>query len=289
MGKIFEVLESLNLASKETKEIFSESTRDVKNLKVFKDSISEIIYIDDFFVGDSVYNKGTYRAKESTASSASYEDSIDCKRRSADFLNHYKDKIICDFGCGKGSFLLNTIDHTSKSFGVELQENYSIELNKKNIECTNSINNIDDNFLDSCFMFHVLEHLEDPIYHLKKIKSKLAQGGQVIIEVPHSRDFLIKNLRIQEFINFTLWSQHLILHTRESLKKFLSVAGYKKIRIHGVQRFSIANHIQWAKDKTPGGHRSDLAILEEPELVEAYQKILDKIDATDTLIAIAEK
>ena len=53
--------------------------------------------------------------------------------------------------------------------------------------------------------------------------------------------------------------------------------------------FSIANHIQWAKDKIPGGHRGDIAHLETPELMKAYEKTLDSIDATDTLIAIAEK
>ena len=50
MGKIFNILESLNLASKDTQQIFSESTRDIENLKVFRDTISEIIYIDDFYI-----------------------------------------------------------------------------------------------------------------------------------------------------------------------------------------------------------------------------------------------
>ena len=39
MGKIFETLESLDLTSEQTVEIFSQSTRDVKNLKVLKDII----------------------------------------------------------------------------------------------------------------------------------------------------------------------------------------------------------------------------------------------------------
>lgn len=289
MGKIFDVLESLNLASTETAEIFSESTRDIENLKVFKDTKSEIIYIDDFFVGDHIYKEGSYREDESTASTASIEDIADCKRRSEHFIDFYSNKTICDFGCGEGTFLINTVKNTKKSFGVEIQENYLKNISKKNIDCTDNIDNIDNDSLDSCFMFHVLEHLEEPIHHLESIKSKLAFGGNVIIEVPHARDFLIKNLNIPEFINFTLWSQHLILHTRESLQKFLVAAGYKNIKVYGVQRFSIANHIQWAKDRNPGGHRSDISIIETSELVKAYETTLNKIDATDTLIAIAEK
>jgi SAM-dependent methyltransferase len=261
----------------------------VKNLKVIKDKTSGVIYIDDYFVGNDTYLKGEYRKEESTASAASYEDSMDCKRRSIDFSKYYKNKIICDFGCGRGSFLLNTIDQTIKSYGVELQEDYSVALNSQKIECKNNIKDIKDDYLDSCFLFHVLEHLEDPIKNLKSIKSKLKNGANIIIEVPHANDFLIKNLKIKEFIDFTLWSQHLILHTRESLEKFLSAAGYKNIKIYGVQRFSIANHLQWATNKIPGGHRGELAYLEEPELVKAYQETLNRIDATDTLIAIASK
>ncbi len=289
MGKIFETLESVGLTSEQTVEIFSESTRDVKNLKVLKDKISGVIYIDNYFVGNNVYFKGEYRKEESTASTASYEDTLDCKRRSVDFLSYYEDKVICDFGCGRGSFLSETIDQTIKSYGVEIQNDYSIELNNQNIECKSSIEEIKDDYLDSCFMFHVLEHLEDPIIELKSIKPKLKIGGNIVIEVPHAKDFLINNLKIQEFIDFTLWSQHLILHTRESLEKFLLEAGYKNIKIFGVQRFSIANHLQWAVNRIPGGHRGELAYLEEPELVKSYQNTLDRIDATDTLIAIAER
>ena len=120
MGKIFDVLESLNLASKDTSETFSESTRDIKNLKVYKDRSSEVIYIDDFFVGDHVYNEGAYRETESTALTASYEDIADGKRRAADFIDLYSNKVICDFGCGEGTFLLNTIKSTKKSYGVEI-------------------------------------------------------------------------------------------------------------------------------------------------------------------------
>ena len=72
---------------------------------------------------------------------------------------------------------------------MELQQDYLMDLNKKNIECSDNINNIDDDYLESCFMFHVLEHLEDPIFHLKSIRPKLISGGKIIIEVLYARDF----------------------------------------------------------------------------------------------------
>ena len=105
--------------------------------------------------------------------------------------------------------------------------------------------------------------------------------------MPHARDFLISNLRLQEFIDFTLWSQHLVLHTRDSLRLLLADAGFNNIVIQGVQRYGVSNHLHWLSTKKPGGHRSLISALETPELQLAYQNALSKIDATDTLTVIA--
>ena len=138
-------------------------------------------------------------------------------------------------------------------------------------------------------MFHVLEHLEDPISNLLSIHENLENGGKLIVEVPHANDFLIKNMNLQKFIDFTLWSQHLILHTQDSLKKFLLKAGFKNITTFGVQRYPLSNHLYWLSNGLPGGHKTELNLLDTEELNESYENSLKKIDATDTLVAIAEK
>jgi len=134
-----------------------------------------------------------------------------------------------------------------------------------------------------------LEHLPDPINTLKRVYGRLKQGGEgkVIIEVPHARDFLLDGLKVESFINFTLWSQHLILHTRESLALMLNDAGFKDIRIEGVQRYSLANHFHWLRNGKPGGHREALSVFETDSLRSTYAEALSRIDANDTLVAIA--
>jgi hypothetical protein len=52
MNSIFQTLEQLRLTSKQSRVLFNDRTRDEENLKVWKDSISEVIYIDDFYTGD---------------------------------------------------------------------------------------------------------------------------------------------------------------------------------------------------------------------------------------------
>ena len=109
-----------------------------------------------------------------------------------------------------------------------------------------------------------------------------------MIEVTQKNDFLISALGQKSYINFTLWSLHLILHTRASLKSFLEYSGYKNISIKGVQRYSISNHMHWITNNKPGGHSSNLTFLETPNLNEAYAAALAAADVTDTLLAVAD-
>ena len=102
-------------------------------------------------------------------------------------------------------------------------------------------------------MFHVFEHLPDPIDILSQLKTKMRSSGRVIIEVPHANDFLLNVAENLAFKEFTLWSQHLILHTRFSLKIILEYCGFKNIVIEGVQRYPLSNHLQWLAKGVAGG------------------------------------
>ena len=59
-GKIFNLLKKYGLTSDRSQQILSK-TRDNDNLKVFRDKLSGVIYIDNFFVGNEVYKSGDYR------------------------------------------------------------------------------------------------------------------------------------------------------------------------------------------------------------------------------------
>ena len=83
---------------------------------------------------------------------------------------------------------------------------------------------------------------------------KIKKGGKIIIEVPHAKDILISYFNLESFKSFTFWSEHLILHTRESISRFLTVAGFKDVEVFGIQRYPLANHFYWLKEGKPGGH-----------------------------------
>jgi hypothetical protein len=105
---------------------------------------------------------------------------------------------------------------------------------------------------------------------------------------PRAHDFLFAYLDLEEFKKFTFWSEHLVLHNRGSLAAFLDKANFRNTVISGFQRYNLANHLHWLKEKRPSGHIK-WSMLATEQLDSAYADMLRKIDMTDTLIAIAEK
>lgn len=286
---IFDMLCMLGLSSKETREVYSIKTRDISPVTVYKDKQSGVIFIEDYYTGDSTYKSGKYLKEiiDNIGGTWDLERHADASRRSKTYKQFYFGKDIADFGCGYGDFLRVVKQDCSTLLGIELQQDLNEALNKDGIKCVKKLNEIHPLSLDVIFSFHVIEHFPTPINYLIKIRQKLREGGCVVIEVPHANDFLFSVLENESFKNFTLWSQHLVLHTRYSLKKLLEFCGFKEVLIEGIQRFSLSNHLQWLSRGLPSGHKSKLSLIDDDNLNNAYSSALNRIDATDTIVAIA--
>lgn len=281
----------LGLINEKNVEVFSKNTRDREGLTVYKDTKSKIIFIDEYYVGDEEYESGDYRDEPQPLmpyTNADFEDMLDTERRYQKYRQFVVNREICDFGCGEGNFLRISRPFAKSAYGVEIQKNFNDALNAEGIKCFLKLEDV-NNSIDTVFLFHCLEHLPDPVETLKEIFKKLKANGEgkIIVEVPHAKDFLLDQLELESFKNFTLWSQHLILHTRDSLKSFLADAGFKNIHIEGVQRYTLSNHLNWLKNGKPGGHKNPLSIIETENLKSAYANSLSKLDANDTLVAVA--
>lgn len=284
-------LERLGVVRAENIEIFATRTRDRDDVVVYRDKLSKVIFIDGYYVGEETYRSGAYRLRPKPSMSSvgrGLEDHADSIRRAERYAPFHVAKAVCDFGCGGGGFLRRVRTHAARVCGVELQRDFAEALEAEGIECRASLAQIEGP-LDTVFMFHCLEHLPDPLDTLAAAREKLRSNGEgrIVIEVPHARDFLLDGLAIDAFKSFTLWSQHLVLHTRQSLEALLAAAGFKEIMIEGVQRYGLANHLRWLRLGKPGGHRDSLSILETGSLREAYADALSRLDANDTLVAVA--
>ena len=276
-------------------EIFFNRTRD-KKMKVFRDIKSKIIFLEKYLTKGNFYKNIEYldkinkykklsiiKTKKNKYVSLMINDDV---RRAKQFKNYFQNKNILDFGCGWGG-MLNNIKNSKSLNAVELRKNCVrfIQDNFKDIKIQENILDFKKKF-DVITLFHVLEHIPNQIETLKIIKKKLSRNGKIIIEVPHAEDFLLEFKDLPEFKKFTLWSEHLILHTTKSLEKFLEEAGYKNIKIYYFQRYGFDNHLGWFLKKKPGGH-DFFKNFSTNKFNEKYSNFLIDQKKSDTLIAIA--
>jgi len=212
----------------------------------------------------------------------------DNQRRATQFQDIISNKKWLDVGTGAGGILDILSAIASETVAVEPQDEARNELLRCGYQVYRDVESVPTNHFEIVTLFHVFEHLTEPIETLKAVAERMVSGGKLVIEVPHANDFLISFLDLDEFKAFTFWSEHLILHTRQSLTTFLAASGYKNIIVRGYQRYPLANHLHWLAKKKPGGHQL-WSYLRTHELDFAYSQMLASLDKTDTLIAIAEK
>ena len=296
---IYKELKKLKLIKDSNLIILANKTRD-KKIRVIKDTKTKVIFLEKFITSNSYYTSLKYNDNDRKIKKKIKINTIktsfgniktkileDDQRRAFQFKKYLKNKNILDFGCGWGGFLKNIKKYKSLN-GVELRKECldHIKNNIKNITVANNINSFGKKF-DIITMFHVLEHIPFQLKTLKILKSKLKNNGKIIIEIPHAEDFLIIQNELKEFKKFTFWSEHLILHTYNSLKTILYKSGFRKINIQYYQRYNFSNHLGWFLKNKPGGHIFFKNIISK-ELNSSYCENLKKLGQTDTLIVVAE-
>lgn len=94
-----------------------------------------------------------------------------------------EDMTVVEYGSG-GGFLLNLIKAKEK-IGIEINDSARKEAEKIGIKSVAHIDDINDDFADIIISTSVLEHVENPFEELKKLHSKLKDGGKIVFHVPN--------------------------------------------------------------------------------------------------------
>ena len=289
MNKLIHLLYKLGISDKYSLAEHHQGVRDDENIKVLRCKKSGVLILDDILTHQEYYETNMLYAekraptltKDGMISSELLEDDA---RRFEQNKSRFAGKTILDFGCGQGGFIQLIDKVTKKTVGIELNEINRKHLKDIGYDIRKDIGQLRDNEkFDYIILNHVFEHLDEPITVMKNLKDHLELEGEIIIEVPHSQDFLLNTIDNKEFTVFTFWSEHLILHTKESLEKFLNHAGFNTKQIIGYQRYPLSNHIYWMSVGKPGGH-AVLDFMNKDYLVEAYNTFLIERNETDTII-----
>lgn len=290
-NKIRDLLIELGICSNESIISYFEKVRDRDDVSVLKCTKSGVIFLsrsdhmdishylekDNFIYWDVQDRKA--------AVTAGLEDT---QRRYEQLKIIISNKRWIDIGTGLGGILDLLSPLSLETAAIEPQEAARKCLTDLGYCVYQSIEDAKDEYYEIVTLFHVLEHFTNPLDTLISIKNKMKKGAIIFIEIPHARDFLISFLENDAFKSFTFWSEHLILHTRESINILLQKAGFSNILIKGYQRYPLANHLYWISKGKPGGH-IHWADLRTNALDMEYSNMLSSIDKTDTLIITAQK
>jgi SAM-dependent methyltransferase len=290
MNGIIHLLCELGLSDAESIGPYFGRVRDRSDIAVLRCSRSGVILLDRTdHVPEAYYqnkNDLQYWNSLDRAQALLSTRADDCRRADA-IADTVRGRRWLDIGTGLGGILDLLSSQAALTAAVEPQTAPRAMLRSLGYQMFDTLDAAPDAGFDLITLFHVYEHVADPVAFLRRAIRKLAPGGRICIEVPHARDALLEIYDCQAFRAFTLWSEHLILHTRESLDCFMAAAGLSSRTVTGIQRYPLANHLHWLAKARPGGHEV-WDMLRDEELDRAYACRLVDLDRTDTLLAWGE-
>lgn len=216
----------------------------------------------------------------------SQQMATDIKRRLEQLYTYLSNKNVLDFGCGNASLLMSLRGIAASCTGIEVDRQYADLYSENGITVYSSIEHLDKTY-DTIFFSHVLDHLNDPISIVQKLKNYVSKNGCIIIETPNADDILLKLYKNKEFQQFTYYSSHLYLFNERTLCRVAQKAGYKAKKIIHFQRYPIANHLFWLAQGKPGG-QNVWEIFNQENLMNQYAQILAENKMSDTILGIFE-
>ncbi|MBT8272153.1 MAG: class I SAM-dependent methyltransferase [Flavobacteriaceae bacterium] len=115
-------------------------------------------------------------------------------RRKLKLINKYqpRSKRLLDFGCGTGDFLRTAQNNGWTITGIEpnsMARDIGNSKTNKNIFTPEKLDSFAKASFDVITLWHVLEHLHDPLEKLKRFHNLLDDGGTLILAVPNHNSF----------------------------------------------------------------------------------------------------
>lgn len=136
---------------------------------------------------------------------------------------------VLDIGASTGTFLGFFAERSWETWGVEPSKSGMLASKKvaKLLRTNFEKAELPQNYFNAVILNHTLEHLQDPVSVLRKVKTILKKGGIVFVDVPNFGGASSK--LFGRYWRFLTPEEHLFHFTRESLGKVIKEAGFKVI------------------------------------------------------------
>lgn len=272
--------------------VFHEELRYSYPGKVYKCNSCEFVFLYPRLTRKehNSYYEGTYRKEyqDSEVEERFLTDQGEALIRLEKILDSSsKEKSLLEIGCGSGAFLSLANRYFNKVVGVELDVNTKNFLKHKGLDVRPSLEKLGDCKFDLIVMFHVLEHLLDPVVFLRDMKNYLSNTGMIIVEVPNIDDALVSFYNINEFKSFYFCSAHVSYFSPKTLEDCIKKSGLC-VDIAFKQRYDLTNHLNWLICRKPGTLPPSKQIF-SPDTLKSYEADLIALGLSDTLWAVVKK
>lgn len=198
---------------------------------------------------------------------------------------------ILEIGSGYGFFLKFMNQEGYNITGIEISKirrNYAKRISKvsvMNYDINEQVPEIGK--FDTIVMFAVLEYISDPVNFLKNISKLLKNNGTLLIKIPNADDLSLKHH--ESYRNWFWQRAHANYFSPKVLKLVLKKAGFKNIRISGLQRYSIENMFNWKLTGSPQLKNPTYELPSDYQFIDDYyKKYLEENLICDTILATAK-
>lgn len=239
--------------------------------------LSEVMDEPDEFYRESGMRNGGAESLEKLR----METKDDDERRFRFTEKMITNKRVLDFGCGDGGYLLRAKAVATEVSGVEMERAVREALQREGVQCYERI--MDAGQVDVVTMFHVLEHLPNPVEALREIMDYIVSNGLLIVEVPNADDALLSLYQCKAFADFTYWKCHIYLYTMDTLRLLAKKAGLQVKFMRQIQRYPLENHLYWLSKGKPGGH-CNWGFFSDDILNRQYGERLSSLGIADTIV-----
>lgn len=273
-------------------EIFHDKVWSLDDGKVYKCNSCELLFIAPMMSDDEerkfyenynqhVQNRGM--TVEKSVEEFHQKSLPTARERLAVLQKYFNNKKILEIGSSTGAFL--SLLENCKTNACELAtDNLHFSKQFINGRAYKALEDVNENNFDIICMFHVFEHIKEPIKFLKSCAKLLKPDGLIIIEVPHSNDPLLTLYDCQEFKDFVFQPMHPMIYNKPSLDYVFHQSNLENSEVIYHQRYGLENHLSWFKNKKAGG---DIQLTELFSKVKEYKEVLESIKLTDTIFYIA--
>lgn len=134
-----------------------------------------------------------------------------------------------DVGCGTGETLVQLQDLGWSVYGLDIDKNAVRLANRRGLANVSygsweDVEKYPDKFFDAIRLYHVIEHLDDPVGCLKLIRRKLKDGGELLIGTPNVGSLIAKVFG-SHWYNLDA-PRHLFLFTPDNLTRLVKAKGF---------------------------------------------------------------